>query len=161
MWGLYSRFDVARAGWDFPEGTCAGYQEYPSDPVSKGLEYKTGLAGINVLDKTQDLAVKISFSVAGLGGIRSNWNAVLWQERLYISITGNQLSGGSKHAFISLLEYAEEELGVTHVVACLDKLQHDNRNVIRNFLFFGFKSLAPGHEFQPSNPDVICFLYTI
>jgi len=161
MWGLYSRFDVARAGWDFPEGTCAGYQEYPSDPVSNGLGSKTGIAGVNVLDNTQDLAVKICFSAAGLGGVRSSWDAVLWQQRLYVNITGSQLAGGSKHAFVSLLEYAEEELGVTHVVACLDKLQHDNKNVIRNFLFLGFQPLAPGHEFQPSNPNVVCFLYTI
>jgi len=138
-----------------------GYQEYPSDPVSNGLESKADTAVIKVLDNSKDLAVKICFSSAGLGGVRSSWYAVLWQERLYVSISGSQLAGGSKHAFVSLLEYAEEELGVTHVVACLDKLQHDNKNVIRNFLFLGFQPLAAGHEFQPSNPNVISFLYTI
>ena len=40
----------------------------------------------------------------------------------------NQLADGSKRAFVSLLEYAEEELGVTHVIACLDRAQH-NKNV--------------------------------
>jgi len=159
--GLYSGFDVARAGWDFPEGTCAGYAEYPSDPVSDGLDSNTGEAGNQNLDNTQDSAVKICFSAAGLGGVRTSWDAVLWQERLYVSITGSQLADGSKRAFVSLLEYAEEELGVTHVVACLDKLHHDNKNVIRNFLFLGFQPIAPGHEFQPSNPNVVCFLYTI
>ena len=59
MRGLYSRFDAARAGWDFPEGTCAGYQEYPSDLVSDELGSKTGIAGVNVLDSTHDLAVKV------------------------------------------------------------------------------------------------------
>ena len=59
MQGLYSGFDAARASWDFPEGTCAGYQEYPSDPVSNGLGSKTGIAGVTVLDNTQDLAVKV------------------------------------------------------------------------------------------------------
>ena len=64
---------------------------------------------------------QICFSAAGLGGVRTNWDAVLWQERLYVSVTGSQLADGSKRAFVSLLEYAEEELGVSHVVACLDK----------------------------------------
>ncbi len=33
--------------------------------------------------------------------------------------------------------------------------------VFRNFLFLGFQPLSPGHEFYPSNPNVVCFLYTI
>merc|ERR1712203_1145526 len=73
--------------------------------------------------------------------------------------TSNQLAEGSKRAFVSLLEYAEEELEVTHVVACLDRLHHDNKNVIRNFLFLGFQPIAPGHEFLPNNPNVVCFLH--
>jgi len=164
--GLYSGFDATRASWDFPEGTCAGYTEYPSDPVSGGLDSIEGEADGDhgqTLDNApaQDSAVKICFSAAGLGGVRTNWDAVLWQDRLYVSVTCSQLADGSKRAFVSLLEYAEEELGVTHVVACLDKLHHDNKNVIRNFLFLGFQPIAPGHEFQPSNPNVVCFLYTI
>ena len=123
---------------------------------------------------------QISFSAAGLGGVRTNWDAVLWQDALYVSVTASQLADGSKRAFVSLLEYAEEELGVSNVVACLDKcvishacfsasmtdnlcfrLHHDNKNVIRNFLFLGFQPLAPGHEFHPSTPNVVCFLYSI
>jgi len=165
MRGLYSGFDAARASWEFPEGTCAGYSEYPSDPASTGGQQEPGAGEADddnsVVDNNQDSAIKICFSAAGLGGVRTSWDGVLWQERLYVSVTGSQLADGSKRAFISLLEYAEEELGVSHVVACLDKLHHDNKNVIRNFLFLGFQPLAPGHEFQPSNPNVVCFLYTI
>jgi ornithine decarboxylase antizyme 1 len=160
--GLYSGFDAARASWEFPEGTCAGYNGYPSDPVSDGLDSITGQNIQNqAVDNDPDSAVKICFSAAGLGGARTTWEAVLWQDRLYVSVTGSQLADGSKRAFVSLLEYAEEELGVSHVVACLDKLHHDNKNVIRNFLFLGFQPIAPGHEYQPSNPNVVCFLYTI
>merc|ERR1712098_367511 len=32
---------------------------------------------------------------------------------------------------------------------------HDNKNVIRNFLFLGFQPIAPGHEFLPNNPNVV------
>ena len=42
----------------------------------------------------------------------------------------DQLLDGSKHGFISLLEYAEDELGVDHVVACLPS-QACNKNIIR------------------------------
>jgi len=165
MRGHYSGFDVARASWEFPEGTCTGLLEKPSDPVSDGLESSAGKdqqpdPRISV-DHHQDTAVKICFSAAGLGGVKTTWDAVLWQDRLYVSVTGTQLAEGSKHAFVSLLEYAEEELGVSHVVACIDKLHHDNKNVIRNFLFLGFQPLTPGHEYHPSNPNVVCFLYTI
>ena len=141
MRGLYSGFDAARASWEFPEGTCAGFLGYPSDPANDGLEStaETGAADQDLLDNDGDTAVKVSrekincanlkkyllsqicFSAAGLGGVRTNWDAVLWQDRLYVSVTGSQLADGSKRAFVSLLEYAEEELGVASVVACLDK----------------------------------------
>ena len=143
MPGLYSGFDATRADWEFPEGICAGILGYPSDPESDGLESNhttgdTGAALPGALDNDPDTAVKvgplcvsssdissslfqISFSAAGLGGLRTNWDAVLWQDTLYVSVTASQLADGSKRAFVSLLEYAEEELGVSNVVACLDK----------------------------------------
>jgi len=159
--GLCSGFDVSRASREFPEGTCAGYKGYPSD-LSNGqdTDKNKNAAPDHGVGSDQDQATKITFSAAGLGGTRTNWDAVLWQDRLYVSVSSNQLAEGSKRAFVSLLEYAEEELEVTHVVACLDR-QHDNKNVIRNFLFLGFQPIAPGHEFIPNNPNVVCFLYTI
>merc|ERR1712203_65435 len=135
--GLHSGFDVSRASWEFPEGTCAGYNGYPSDLENNGQETdknKNAASADSAEETGSDRATKISFSAAGLGGNRTNWEAVMWQERLYVSVTSNQLAEGSKRAFVSLLEYAEEELEVTHVVACLDRLHHDNKNVIRNFL---------------------------
>merc|ERR1712126_415495 len=47
------------------------------------------------------------------------WEAVLWKGRLYVSVTAKQLCGGSKEAFVMLLEYAEDVLGCSHVVVCL------------------------------------------
>jgi len=160
--GLDSGFDVTRAGWEFPEGICAGNKGHPSDPETEVLKGASAPLGTDFSQKDGgEQAVKISFSAAGEGGVRTKWEAVLWQGRLYVSVTQNQLADGSKRAFVSLLEYAEEELGVTHVIACLDRAQHNNKNVIRNFLFLGFQPLSPGHEFYPSNPNVVCFLYTI
>merc|ERR1712212_1206203 len=114
--GLHSGFDVSRASWEFPEGTCAGYNGYPSDLENNGQETdknKNAASADSVEEKGSDRATKISFSAAGLGGSRTNWEAVMWQERLYVSVTSNQLAEGSKRAFVSLLEYAEEELEVT------------------------------------------------
>ena len=84
MQGLYSGFDAARAGWEFPEvmlviipnvpgfiiciqGICAGFLGYPSDPESDGLEsnHKTGDTGPAVpgtLDNDPDTAVKVRSS---------------------------------------------------------------------------------------------------
>jgi ornithine decarboxylase antizyme 1 len=162
MPGLYSGFDVTRAGWEFPEGTCAGYTGYPSDPERDGQSTSILSPDLNSIQPIggEDQAVKLSFSAAGIGGVRSQWEAVLWQNRLYVMVTQNQLADGSKRAFVSLLEYAEEELGVDHVIACLDKASN-NKNIVRNFLFLGFQPISPGHEYFPSNPNVVCFLYTI
>ena len=76
---------------------------------------------------------------------------------------------------------AEDVLGCSHVVVCLGKPNsmktsnntYNNENIntqnfttnleyekeskmaIRNFLFLGFQPLAPGHEFNPSNPNLV------
>ena len=59
MQGLYSGFDAARASWEFPEGTSAGFLGYPSDPVSDGLESTTGDGTQATLDNDHDTAVKV------------------------------------------------------------------------------------------------------
>lgn len=93
------------------------------------------------------------------------WEAVLWRGRLYISVSTEQLCNGSKEAFVSLLEYAEDVLHCDHVIICLDKKTsnpRDTKMAIRNFMFLGFKPLAPGSEFIPSNnPNLVCFVYSI
>lgn len=104
------------------------------------------------------------------------WEAVLWRGRLYVSVTPQALTNGSKEAFVSLLEYAEDVLECSHVIVCLgkpsaqsnssapsgiDTNDKDIKMAIRNFMFLGFQPLAPGHEFMPSNPNLVCFYYTI
>ena len=89
------------------------------------------------------------------------WEAILWQGRLYVNVTMQQLSEGSKEAFVELLEYAEERLGCSHVVVCLDRQLKEMKVVVRNFLFLGFQPLAPGHEFLPKNPNLVSTPYPI
>lgn len=108
------------------------------------------------------------------------WEGVLYRGRLYITATAEHLVNGSKEAFVSLLEYAEDVLGCSHVVVCLQKpaallsasaasarsllqqeAERELKKAIRNFLFLGFQPLAAGHEFVPSDPDLVCFVYTV
>merc|ERR1711973_469137 len=94
--GLYSGFDAARASWEFPEGTCAGFLGYPSDPVSDGLESTTGDGDQDTLDNDQDTAVKICFSAAGLGGVRTSWEAVA-------SVPLSRYSSTRRRSLVSLM----------------------------------------------------------
>lgn len=138
--------------------------ENPSDLVSQGLDLKTStLQRLRFRFKSGLPSV---VSASNINEANNNgWDAILWDGRLYIHVGPSQMTdGSSKEAFVSLLEYAEECLGCTHVIVCIDKRQSNSatKMAIRNFLFLGFQPLAPRHEYNlPSNPDVVCFLYTI
>ena len=80
-----------------------------------------------------------------------------FQGRLYVLVDVSQMNdSGSKEAFVSLLEYAEEVLECSDVIVCFQKCQSSNtKTAIRNFLFLGFQPLAPGHEYLPTNPNLV------
>lgn len=52
---------------------------------------------------------------------KSNWEAILYMNNLYLQIPAGVLFETSKEAFVDLLQYAEEELKCQNVVICLDK----------------------------------------
>ena len=80
-----------------------------------------------------------------------------FQGRLYVLVDVSQMNdSGSKEAFVSLLEYAEEVVECSDVIVCFQKCQSSNtKTAIRNFLFLGFQPLAPGHEYLPTNPNLV------
>ena len=84
-----------------------------------------------------------------------------FQGRLYVLVDVSQMNdSGSKEAFVSLLEYAEEVLECSDVIVCFQKCQSSNtKTAIRNFLFLGFQPLAPGHEYLPTNPNLVNMYY--
>jgi len=170
-----------------------GESRNPSDPASYGLDPKTAtlklkfrVTASSMVDNGHhgdcngnggdDMAAAAAAGdgTGGPGRILG-WDAVLWRQRLYVSVTPAALSNGSKEAFVSLLEYAEDVLEVSHVVVCFGRAagngnggkakssqpSPDEAKAIRNFMFLGFQPLAPGHEFMPSNPNMVCFYYTI
>ena len=86
--------------------------------------------------------------------------------------------------YVNLFSFqAEDVLDCSHVIVCLGKpnsfkgstATYHNKNInttnleyekeskmaIRNFLFLGFQPLAPGHEFNPSNPNLVIIIYLI
>jgi len=164
----------------------------PSDPASYGLDPKKATLKLKFrvqnnyapIAATKNINKKFSNIEAEDENGNTLWEAVLWKGRLYVSVTAKQLCGGSKQAFVMLLEYAEDVLGCSHVIVCLGKpnlskgsttnmnytnkmnttnteYDKESKMAIRNFLFLGFQPLAPGHEFNPSNPNLISFVYTI
>lgn len=127
-----------------------GESRNPSDPVSQGLDPKTSTLRLR-------FRVKSGLPSVAHEDNNNGWDAILWRGRLYISVGASQMAdSGSKEAFVALLEYAEEILECSHVIVCIDRRQSNNTKMaIRNFLFLGFQPLAPGHEFLPSNPNLV------
>lgn len=168
--------DAAHSSWDIPEGTGVGKKRNPSDPASQGLDLKKATLRIHFRVSTSPNYISVrgdeeddddgasGHDDPSAGLELPGWEAVLWRGRLYVSVSTEQLCNGSKEAFVSLLEYAEDVLHCEHVIICLDKNStnpRDTKMAIRNFLFLGFTPLAPGHEFVPSNPNLVCFVYSI
>jgi len=150
--------DVAHSSWEFPEGTGVGESRNPSDLVSHGLDLKTTSVRLrfrfrNGLPRAISAAQKDQPQQQG-------WDAIVWKGHLYVLVEMAQINeSGSKEAFVSLLEYAEEVLEC-NVIVCLEKSK-TSKAAIRNFLFLGFQPLAPGHEYHPKNQDLVCLLYNI
>jgi len=171
-----------------------GESRNPSDPASYGLDPKTATLRLKFRVQKTNYSASGTTSATNTKGASTGsadqcannelpgWEAVLWRGRLYVSVTPQTLSNGSKEAFVSLLEYAEDVLECSHVIVCLGKPSYllqqqqqgnnsapsgidtndkDIKMAIRNFMFLGFQALAPGHEFMPSNPNLVCFYYTI
>jgi ornithine decarboxylase antizyme 1 len=140
----------------------------PSDHASQGFDTENNLNETDSPAKpsinspsSSTLVKRFKFRVSASNSNLPPWDSILWQGRLYVNVSSQQLSDGSKEAFVSLLEYAEETLDCSHVVVCLDQQLRGMKAVVRNFLFLGFQPLAPGHEFLPKNPNLACFVYTI
>lgn len=88
------------------------------------------------------------------------WETVVIGRNLYLFLGGN-LPKGSKEAFVSLLEYAEETLCCANVVVCFKKDRSDRALLIRTFMFLGFQPVPPGHNLAPVNGDLFYMVYEI
>lgn len=94
--------------------------------------------------------VRISFNFELPEGRKIVWETVLHKTILYVQISALILP---KEGFVSLLDYAEEVLGCSHVIVSMKKDRADFTMLLRTFMFLGFHSLPPGHAMVPRNTD--------
>lgn len=79
------------------------------------------------------------------------WDCVMRDNNLYVDVPANLPIYGSKDSFVSLLEYCEEELNVSHVIVYLRKDRKDRADLVRLFMFMGFTAIPPGLTLLPSD----------
>ncbi len=134
------------------QGTEVGESTNPSDLVSQGGNSKTLRLRFHVRS-----GLPKAISAAYKDNQQHGWDAIVLKGRLYVLVDVSQMNdSGSKEAFVALLEYAEEVLECSHVIVCFEKSHSSHtKSAIRNFLFLGFHPLAPGHEFLPTNPNLV------
>ena len=109
--------------------------------------------------ESQPVFLKFRLRIAE--NVEASWETVLKDHILYITVPNGTLPEGSKEGFISLLEYAEENLKCTHVIVCFKKNRSDRASLIRTFMFLGFQMLSPNHVLCPAAPDYLAMAYVI
>lgn len=117
---------------------------------------------VNINDLAQThVAASLCFEITLTDCIRVTWETLLVDRKLFIEIPTGILPEGSKESFVTLLEYAEDELECSHVVVCFKKDRTDRASLVRTFMFLGFVAVAPGHPIVPMAGDLLFMAYTI
>ncbi|XP_014240070.1 ornithine decarboxylase antizyme 1 [Cimex lectularius] len=134
------------------QGLCGApdvpHIQYPSNRIKYqeiDLEAILGRGGVT----------RITFELRLTEQTEAVWDTLLLGTRLYIQVPQSLLPDGSKEAFITLLEYAEEVLKCTDIIVCLKKDRADRAQLVRTFMYLGFAILPPGHELLLNSNDTI------
>lgn len=133
--------------------------KFKEPPVTESVSVKWD----EVTKDSLDGAVVLTFNFHLTDSKVAVWSSVLWKRRLYIQVPESGMCDGSKESFLTLLEFAEDELQCSHVIVCFNKNRRDKVALVRTFMFLGFSMLAPGHKLAPSNAseDTLCMIYII
>lgn len=135
------------------------------DDDEDGISFLDLFAGPEIAeDKSREKPLKsllYSFHLKNGDHDITEWNAVLQNDQLYVEVKDDELPPGSKECFVSLLEYAEENLKCEHVFIGLLKERPDRASLMRTFMFMGFETVTPGHTLCPNNGNFIFMVYTI
>lgn len=118
------------------------------------------LDNISALVAAQE-ASKLCFTVSLTDCMQVTWNTVLIGGKLIVEVPNGILPEGSKESFVTLLEYAEDELKCSHVIVCFKRNRTDRASLVRTFMFLGFVAVAPGNPIVPTNGDLLFMAYTI
>lgn len=89
------------------------------------------------------------------------WKTVVTADSLYLEIPEGALPEGSKEGLTSLLEFAEEELGVSHVFLWYSKSREDRLLLTKTFHYMGFEVVKPGHPLVPLRADLLFLVYSM
>lgn len=137
----------------------SGVGKFKEPPVTAAVSVKWD----EVTNQSEDEAVVLVFNFQLTDSKVTQWNSVLWKRRLYVQVPDSGMTDGSKEAFLTLLEFAEDELQCSHVIVCFSKSRPDKVALVRTFMFLGFSMLAPGHKLTPSSAteDTLCMIYII
>jgi len=130
------------------------------DPAPVFGRPNTPGGSINALARTQ-VASSLCFEITLSDCMRVMWDTLLSNQKLFIDIPPGILPDGSKESFVTLLEYAEEELQCSHVIVCFKKDRTDRASLVRTFMFLGFVPVAPGHPMVPTAGDLMFMAYSI
>jgi len=85
-----------------------------------------------------------------LGSVNEvKWNAVLFKGILYLNVPDGLVIERSKEAFVTLLEFAEEELDCSQILICFSKNRTERQSLMRMFMFLGFVLLPHQHPLIP------------
>ncbi|XP_033112368.1 ornithine decarboxylase antizyme 1-like [Anneissia japonica] len=90
---------------------------------------------------TSENSVSLRFVHKLTDNLTVKWDAVLCNNCLYVEIV--DLPDGSRDSFVSLLDFAEEELHCSHVVVCFLKDRNTRSSMTKTFMYQGFSPLPP------------------
>lgn len=71
--------------------------------------------------------------------VAMRWNTVQIGERLFIHIPNT----ASRDSFVNLLDYVEENLDVSLVIACVERNSQNFLQLVKAFRFIGFEHVPP------------------
>ncbi|CAG0886303.1 unnamed protein product [Cyprideis torosa] len=116
-------------------------------------------------DKSDDGgAYPVTFDLNITAHHHVTWNGVLDGKRLILPLHeagGNSIAASSKEGFVSLLEFAEEELGCEHIVIIIPKRAKERGSLVKTFMFMGFTMLTPAQDQMARDPDNVYLDYEI
>jgi len=135
------------------EGNGVGVSKEP--PVNTN-----SIENIDALVQAQ-VASNLCFEITLTDCIQVTWDTLIVNGKLFIEVPNGILPEGSKESFVTLLEYAEDKLKVSHVIVCFKKNRSDRAAMVRTFMFLGFVPVAPGNPLVPTNADLMFMAYTI
>jgi hypothetical protein len=163
--GLDSGFDVPHATnnvSNVTEGSGVGVLKEP--PVNVGVVSTDNYSYNKCVDSLASEAQRASnlcFVIRVAERLEVVWETIYVGQKLFVEVPNALLPEGSKESLVTLLEYAEEELDCTHVILCFKKARLDRANLIRTFMFLGFKLVTPGDPMVPNAEDLMFLVYAI